>query len=81
MGDDLPYVDLGACNATAVSIAAGDFHTCVILSDYTLKVLSVTWLIYSKLWYHASSSLSLVYILDRIDSHILCSNVEKGNMY
>lgn len=37
MGEALEYVDLGT-NRTAVSITAGDSHTCAVLDDATLKV-------------------------------------------
>ena len=36
MGDNLPIVDLGS-GRTAVQIVAGDFHTCALLDDTTIK--------------------------------------------
>src|SRR3546814_2120886 len=36
MVDNLPAVDLGA-NRTALTIAAGNSHTCAVLSDRSLK--------------------------------------------
>jgi E3 ubiquitin-protein ligase HERC3 len=36
MGDDLPAVDLGT-GRTAQALAAGEFHTCALLDDGTVK--------------------------------------------
>ncbi|HEX4982726.1 MAG TPA: fibronectin type III domain-containing protein [Ilumatobacteraceae bacterium] len=36
MGDDLPPVDLGA-GRTAISVAAGRYHSCALLDDHTVK--------------------------------------------
>lgn len=36
MGDDLPPLDLGE-HCSAGALAAGDAHTCAVLSDHSLK--------------------------------------------
>jgi hypothetical protein len=37
MGDFLPPVDLGVAGRIALSVSCGEFHTCILLDDGSVK--------------------------------------------